>query len=30
MFISNINQDIIYLILFIKAIKSLKEKGKGL
>ena len=29
-FISNIYKDIIYLILFVNAIKSLKVKGKGL
>jgi len=29
-FISNIYKDIIYLILFVNAIKSLKAKGKGL
>jgi len=29
-FISNIYKDIIYLILFINAIRSLKVKGKGL
>jgi hypothetical protein len=29
-FVSNIYKDIIYLILFINAIKSLKVKGKGL
>jgi len=28
--ISNIYKDIVYLILFINAIKSLKAKGKGL
>jgi hypothetical protein len=28
--ISNIYKDIIYLILFINAIRSLKVKGKGL
>jgi hypothetical protein len=29
-FISNIYKDIIYLILFVNTIKSLKVKGKGL
>ena len=29
-FISNIYKDIIYLILFVNIIKSLKVKGKGL
>jgi hypothetical protein len=29
-FISNIYKDVIYLILFVNAIKSLKVKGKGL
>jgi len=29
-FISNIYEDIIYLMLSINAIKSLKAKGKGL
>jgi hypothetical protein len=29
-FVSNIYKDIIYLILFINAIRSLKVKGKGL
>ena len=29
-FISNIYEDIVYLILFINATKSLKVKGKGL
>ena len=29
-FISNIYKDIIYLILFVNAIKPLKVKGKGL
>jgi hypothetical protein len=29
-FISNIYKDIIYLILFVNAIRSLKVKGKGL
>jgi hypothetical protein len=29
-FINNIYKDIIYLILFINAIRSLKVKGKGL
>ena len=29
-FISNIYEDIIYLVLFVNAIKFLKAKGKGL
>jgi hypothetical protein len=29
-FVSNIYKDIIYLILFINIIRSLKAKGKGL
>jgi hypothetical protein len=29
-FISNIYKDIVYLILFVNAIRSLKVKGKGL
>jgi len=29
-FINNIYKDIIYFILFVNAIKSLKVKGKGL
>ena len=29
-FISNIYEDIIYLMLFVNATKSLKVKGKGL
>ena len=29
-FISNMYKDIVYLILFVNAIKSLKVKGKGL
>jgi hypothetical protein len=29
-FISNIYKDIIYFILFVNAIRSLKAKGKGL
>jgi len=29
-FINNIYKDIIYLILFVNIIKSLKVKGKGL
>jgi hypothetical protein len=29
-FVNNIYKDIIYLILFVNAIKSLKVKGKGL
>jgi hypothetical protein len=29
-FISNIYKDIIYLILFVNIIRSLKVKGKGL
>ena len=29
-FVSNIYKDIIYLMLFVNAIKSLKAKGKGL
>ena len=28
--ISNIYKDIVYLVLFVNAIKSLKAKGKGL
>ena len=29
-FVSNIYKDIIYLILFVNAARSLKAKGKGL
>jgi hypothetical protein len=29
-FISNIYKDIVYFILFVNAIRSLKAKGKGL
>ena len=29
-FVNNIYKDIIYFILFVNAIKSLKAKGKGL
>jgi len=29
-FISNIYKDIVYLVLFINTIRSLKAKGKGL
>jgi hypothetical protein len=29
-FVSNIYKDIVYLILFVNAIRSLKVKGKGL
>jgi len=29
-FVSNIYEDIVYLILFVNATRSLKAKGKGL
>jgi hypothetical protein len=29
-FVSNIYEDIVYLMLFVNATKSLKAKGKGL